>query len=76
MEDVTVKKPNADARHQEPPKWTPYACPISFGSNYESLDFTEAVSEQEVSLCEIMAPCGYFLYVFRFSSPLFLSSLG
>ncbi|OQD84434.1 hypothetical protein PENANT_c013G00053 [Penicillium antarcticum] len=62
MGNVTVKKPNTDTCRQEPSKWRPYACPISFGNKYESIDLVEAVSEQEVSLCEVMAPCGYFLY--------------
>jgi hypothetical protein len=65
MEDVTVNKPNSNTCRQELPRWTPYACSISIGSNYELVDLVEAVSEQEISLCEIMAPCGYFLYVFH-----------
>ncbi|KAJ5170248.1 transcriptional regulator family: Fungal Specific TF [Penicillium coprophilum] len=62
MEDVTVKKPNNDVDHREPCKWTPYASPIPFDDNSELLDCMGAVSQQEVTLCELMAPCGYFLY--------------
>ncbi|KAJ5503526.1 transcriptional regulator family: Fungal Specific TF, partial [Penicillium fimorum] len=62
MEDVTVKKPNNDVDYREPCKWTPYASPIPFDDDSELFDFIGAVSQQEVSLCELMAPCGYFLY--------------
>jgi hypothetical protein len=63
MEDVTVKKPSAKASHLESHKWTPYASPIPFADEWKSGDCVEAVSQQEVLLCEIMAPCGYFLWV-------------
>ncbi|KAJ5509544.1 hypothetical protein N7527_011687, partial [Penicillium freii] len=62
MEDVTVKKPNDDVDYQAPCKWTPYASPIPFDNNSGLYDCVGAVSRQEVSLCELMAPCGYFLY--------------
>ncbi|KAJ5964198.1 transcriptional regulator family: Fungal Specific TF [Penicillium vulpinum] len=62
MEDVTVKKPNNDVDHREPCKWTPYASPIPFDNKSELSDCIGAVSQQEVTLCEIMAPFGYFLY--------------
>ncbi|KAJ5448256.1 Transcription factor [Penicillium cf. griseofulvum] len=62
MEDVTVNKPNNDVDHRKPCKWTPYASPIPFNDNSELFDSVGAVSQQEVSLCELMAPCGYFLY--------------
>ncbi|KAJ5187666.1 hypothetical protein N7449_010660 [Penicillium cf. viridicatum] len=61
MEDVTVKKPNDDVDYRAPCKWTPYASPIPFDNNSELYDCVGAVSRQEVSLCELMAPCGYFL---------------
>ncbi|KGO47086.1 Transcription factor, fungi [Penicillium expansum] len=62
MEDVTVKKPNNDVQYRKPCKWTPYASPIPFEHDSELFDYVGAVSQQEVSLCELMAPCGYFLY--------------
>ncbi|KAJ5285519.1 hypothetical protein N7524_000825 [Penicillium chrysogenum] len=62
MEDVTVKKPNNDIDYRQPCKWTPYASPIPFDNNSGLFDCVGAVSQQEVSLCELMAPCGYFLY--------------
>ena len=61
MEDVTVKKPNTNTNHREPRKWTPYASPIPLDNDLKSGDCVEAVSQQEVLLCELMAPCGYFL---------------
>lgn len=61
MEDVTVKKPNDDVDYRAPCKWTPYASPIPFDNNSGLYDCVGAVSRQEVSLCELMAPCGYFL---------------
>lgn len=61
MEDVTVKKPNDDVDYRAPCKWTPYASSIPFDNNSELYDCVGAVSRQEVSLCELMAPCGYFL---------------
>ncbi|CAG8925675.1 unnamed protein product [Penicillium salamii] len=63
MEDVTVAKPDGSVQHQQPHNWTPYASPIPFANNsLESGDCVEAVSRQEILLCELMAPCGYFLY--------------
>ncbi|CAG7923853.1 unnamed protein product [Penicillium olsonii] len=62
MEDVTVPKPDGSLQHRQPHNWTPYACPIHFTDNLESVDCVEAVSQHEIMLCELMAPCGYFLY--------------
>ncbi|KAJ5347505.1 transcriptional regulator family: Fungal Specific TF [Penicillium brevicompactum] len=62
MEDVTVKKPDDKIQHQQSHNWTPYGSPIPFADSLETGDCIELVSRQEVLLCELMAPCGYFLY--------------
>ena len=61
MEDVTVKKPDDKIQHQQSHNWTPYGSPIPFADSLETGDCIELVSRQEVLLCELMAPCGYFL---------------
>lgn len=61
MEDVTVKKPDDKMQCQQYHNWVPYASPIPFVDTLESGDCIELVSRQEVLLCEMMAPCGYFL---------------
>lgn len=61
MEDVTVGKPNNHANHWVPIKWAPYVFPISVDSDTGLLDYSEAVNQQQVALCELMAPCGYIL---------------
>jgi hypothetical protein len=60
MEDVTVGKPSGNATHQEPGKWVPYVSPDSYVGSGVS-DCMEAVCEEQIMLCEIMAPCGYIL---------------
>ncbi|CAI7621765.1 unnamed protein product [Penicillium glandicola] len=62
MEDVTVNKPSNDVDYREPSKWTPYASPIPFDNTSGLFDYVGAVSQHEISLCELMAPCGYYLY--------------
>lgn len=61
MEDVTVGKPNSDANDREPRKWIPYESPNSSNSDEALSDSMEEVTRQEVSLCELMARCGYIL---------------
>ncbi|KAL2810101.1 hypothetical protein BJX63DRAFT_444874 [Aspergillus granulosus] len=61
MEDVTVK-PNHMAGPHQHSKWVPY---VSLGSSYAGsgvLDCMDAVREGQITLCRIMAPCGYILY--------------
>ncbi|KAL2840797.1 hypothetical protein BJY01DRAFT_257277 [Aspergillus pseudoustus] len=61
MEDVTVK-PNSMADRHQHGKWAPY---ISLDSMYPGSgvpDCINAVREGQITLCEIMAPCGYVLY--------------
>ncbi|KAJ5091159.1 hypothetical protein NUU61_006029 [Penicillium alfredii] len=60
MEDVTVGKPSDQVNEQEPRRWVPYILPAVNSS--ELPDCTETVSQHLVSLCDLMAPCGYFLY--------------
>ncbi|KAL5003089.1 fungal-specific transcription factor domain-containing protein [Aspergillus recurvatus] len=62
MEDVTVGKPTANTHRREQDRWMPYT---SAGSVYAGVgvpDIMEAVCEEQVNLCEIMAPIGDFLY--------------
>lgn len=60
MEDVTVGKPSQDCCNQSQ-EWIPYENPASLSQLFDGLDCTGLVSQQLVSLCEIMAPCGYVL---------------
>lgn len=62
MEDVTVGKPDHHASQWASAKWAPYIFPNSVDVDAGLLDYTEAVSQQQVALCELMAPCGYILY--------------
>ncbi|KAE8148476.1 fungal-specific transcription factor domain-containing protein [Aspergillus avenaceus] len=62
MEDVTVSKLDHNASPSTFTKWVPYACPSTVRDSTGLLDYTGAVSQQQVSLCEIMVPCGYILY--------------
>ncbi|RDW78831.1 uncharacterized protein DSM5745_05683 [Aspergillus mulundensis] len=62
MEDVTVGKPTANTAHREQGRWMPY---VSQGSVYAGTgvpDSMEAICEEQVTLCETMAPMGDFLY--------------
>ncbi|KAJ5975042.1 hypothetical protein N7481_008749 [Penicillium waksmanii] len=61
MDDVTVGKPSQDCCNQSQ-EWIPYEGPASLTQRFDGLDCTGLVSQQLVSLCEIMAPCGYVLY--------------
>ena len=61
MEDVTVGKPDHQASQWASVKWAPYIFPNSVDTDAGLLDYTEAVSQQQVALCELMAPCGYIL---------------
>ncbi|KAK5790752.1 hypothetical protein VI817_008039 [Penicillium citrinum] len=60
MDDVTVGKPSQSPSAASY-KWLPYEGPESLDHAFNTFDNTELVSEQLVSLCEIMAPCGYVL---------------
>ncbi|KAL4734497.1 hypothetical protein BDV11DRAFT_212720 [Aspergillus similis] len=62
MEDVTVGKPTASARQQELNRWMPYTSARSVSAEIGVPDNMEAVCEEQVNLCEIMAPIGDFLY--------------
>ncbi|KAJ5605747.1 hypothetical protein N7510_008528 [Penicillium lagena] len=62
MEDVTVGKPNNQANHWGTEKWVPYVSPNSVEPDTGLLDCMEAVNQQQVTLCELMTPCGYILY--------------
>lgn len=61
MEDVTVSKPGDQENHWETGKWAPYVSPSSVNSDTGLLDCMEAVIQQQVTLCELMTPCGYIL---------------
>jgi hypothetical protein len=60
MDDVTVGKPSQDCCNQSQ-GWIPYENPASVIQRSDGHDCTGLVSQQLVSLCEIMAPCGYVL---------------
>ncbi|KAJ5217927.1 uncharacterized protein N7498_000026 [Penicillium cinerascens] len=62
MEDVTVGKPRQNAGSREHCRWKP--CDSSSSASHGSglLDSKDTISQQLVSLCELMAPCGYILY--------------
>ncbi|KAL3456563.1 hypothetical protein BJX64DRAFT_296570 [Aspergillus heterothallicus] len=61
MEDVTVK-PKGKADQYQHGRWAPYE---SLNSTYASSgvpEYMDALCEGHITLCEIMAPCGYVLY--------------
>ena len=60
MDDVTVGKPSQTPSAASY-KWLPYEGPRSLEQAFSTFNNIEHVSEQLVSLCEIMAPCGYVL---------------
>ncbi|KAF7168738.1 hypothetical protein CNMCM5623_001644 [Aspergillus felis] len=62
MDDVTVGKPCQNAGSRGHFGWTP--CEPSSSASHDSglLDIKDVISQQLVSLCELMAPCGYILY--------------
>ncbi|KAJ9197338.1 transcriptional regulator family: Fungal Specific TF [Paecilomyces variotii] len=62
MEDVTVGKPHDQGNTLRPSRWIPYGLQDTTTGASGFLDCTEAVSRQLISLCELMAPCGYILY--------------
>ncbi|KAL4883235.1 fungal-specific transcription factor domain-containing protein [Aspergillus karnatakaensis] len=62
MDDVTVGKPNLNADQRDSNMWFPYVSPNFLQSECGVPDCMDAVCEEQVTLCEIMAPCGYFLY--------------
>ncbi|KAL4912391.1 fungal-specific transcription factor domain-containing protein [Aspergillus aurantiobrunneus] len=62
MEDVTVGKPINNASRREPDRWTPYVSPDSMYAGSGVPDCLEGLCEEQVNLCEIMAPCGDILY--------------
>ncbi|KAJ5613821.1 hypothetical protein N7528_007475 [Penicillium herquei] len=62
MEDVTVGKPHGRVTKPNQYRWAPYEN-SSCGDETSGLhDCVEEVSQQLVSLCELMGPCGYILY--------------
>ncbi|KAJ5726130.1 uncharacterized protein N7483_007487 [Penicillium malachiteum] len=62
MEDVTVGKPHDRLTKPNQYRWAPYES-SNCGDEASGLhDCVEAVSQQLVSLCELMGPCGYLLY--------------
>ncbi|KAJ5109655.1 hypothetical protein N7532_002300 [Penicillium argentinense] len=60
MDDVTVGKPIPSSITSY--NWILYESPASLDHTSDGIDCTKLVSQQLVSLCEIMAPCGYVLY--------------
>ncbi|GFF91717.1 hypothetical protein IFM61392_09414 [Aspergillus lentulus] len=62
MEDVTVEKPRQKAGSRGHCGWIPGEPSSSASYNSGLLDIKDAISQQLVSLCELMAPCGYILY--------------
>lgn len=60
MEDVTVGKPRQDPASREHRQWTPHES-ISASTGPGLLDSQDIISQRLVSLCELMAPCGYIL---------------
>ncbi|KAL4778593.1 fungal-specific transcription factor domain-containing protein [Aspergillus varians] len=62
MEDVTVGKPTSNASQRESDTWFPYVSPGPAYAGSGVPDCMESVSEEQVNLCRIMAPCGDFLY--------------
>lgn len=61
MEDVTVGKPHGQHSQLSQYRWAPYETQNRGNETTGLLDCTEAVSQQLVSLCELMVPCGYIL---------------
>jgi hypothetical protein len=62
MEDVTVEKPVQKAGSRGHCGWTPLERSSSASHDSGLLDVKDAISQQLVSLCELMGPCGYILY--------------
>ncbi|KAL2865724.1 transcription factor domain-containing protein [Aspergillus lucknowensis] len=62
MEDVTVGKTLSKEKKPEHDKWVPYISPDSLYTATGVPDCMDAICEQQITLCEIMAPCGYILY--------------
>ncbi|KAL4940033.1 hypothetical protein BDV06DRAFT_27066 [Aspergillus oleicola] len=75
MEDVTVGKPTSNAIRRDKDKWIPYVSPGSVYAGSGVPDCMEAICEEQVYLCEIMAPCGDFLYGTPSISKVVLQSL-
>ena len=69
MEDVTVGKPTSNAVQRDSDRWIPYVAPGSVYAGSGVPDSMEAVAKEQVYLCEIMAPCGDFLYAIPTRSP-------
>ncbi|KAJ5109282.1 hypothetical protein N7456_005957, partial [Penicillium angulare] len=61
MEDVTVGKPCEDSGSMSNCRWTPFDS-SSMNPDSGLLDSKDAISQRLVSLCDLMAPCGYILY--------------
>ncbi|KAJ0420937.1 hypothetical protein BJY00DRAFT_323516 [Aspergillus carlsbadensis] len=61
MEDVTVKPNNRPGRPQHG-EWAPYVSLNTIHTGSGIPDCMNAVREGQITLCEIMAPCGYLLY--------------
>ncbi|CAG9953093.1 unnamed protein product, partial [Clonostachys rosea f. rosea IK726] len=75
MEDVTVDKPKEIANMSSPQIWVQY-CSAQPGNEGLSLaDYTEIISRERISLCEIMAPLGYALYGCRTIPPTVLQEM-
>ncbi|KAL4909505.1 hypothetical protein BDW74DRAFT_174707 [Aspergillus multicolor] len=62
MEDVTVGKPASNTHRQEQARWMPYVSVSSIYAGTGVPDCMEAICEEQVTLCETMAPMGDFLY--------------
>ncbi|KAL3437522.1 hypothetical protein BDV09DRAFT_201792 [Aspergillus tetrazonus] len=62
MDDVTVGKLTARARQEEQNRWMPYTSAGPVCAEIGVPDNMEAVCEEQINLCEIMAPIGDFLY--------------
>ncbi|CRG83993.1 Nitrogen assimilation transcription factor nit-4 [Talaromyces islandicus] len=62
VEDVTVGKPIDHIDQFGQNTWLPYVLPSPLDTSYSQVDYTEAVSYQHITLCEIMSSCGYILY--------------
>lgn len=60
MDDVTVGKPFEISSHQTP-EWVPYVNSVSTSKHFDNQRYSGIVSQHLVSLCDIMAPCGYVL---------------
>lgn len=61
VEDVTVGKPVDHVNQFGQNAWLPYVLPSPLDTSYSQIDYTEAVSYQHITLCEIMSSCGYIL---------------